>query len=302
MSMELNELIQSGWARHENDTAALAADLEAHAVQVTDAEQAQPFVMLASHAIGEHLRDWPRAAALVRRVVEPLPREAPASGPLAALAVSEYMAGRVTEAAALELEAARLADGGPVSSFIRSRTLIASALIGSGRLDEGARLFEAVLELAAAQGDQKLPSDRAIAITANNLASSLLDRPQRTEAETAFMLRAAEASHIYWMKAGNWENEERAEYLLALTNNAAQRPEVALRHAEKGIAVIQANGEEVVDEAFLNLALANACRLLERRPAYDKALARADEIAEGFEREGLKTWFAEERAKVVWAE
>lgn len=297
--MDFNELINGGWARHEKETAALAADLEAHVALAQTPQQVGAFMQLANHAIGQHLNDWPRAAALAEKLMHGRADSHELAMPYSSLAVAQYMAGRTAEGLASEAHGVRLTNMEKVSIVVRTRALVASALVAARRIEEGARLFTAALELARAQ-DEKLACDQALAVTGNNLATELMNQPQRTPAEAELMLQAAEASREFWLKCGTWENEERGDYLLALVNNKLGRPEQALEHAAKALEVIAKNGEEVVDEAFINLAMADAFRLLSDRGHYDKSMARAEELAADFNDDGLQSWFKEERAKVEW--
>jgi len=297
LMMDLGELIQNGWARHESDAEGLADDLEAACGQVTDPDKAAQFLNLANHTLGAHLKDWGRARALAERVVEQLGAEPKLATPLSDLAVARFMSGDTAGALGAESRAAGCSST-PLAVMIRTRVTLASMLVEAERVPEGASVFEGTLVLARAQGD-KLPSDRAVAITSNNLASALLERESRSEAETDLMLSAAQAALEFWKLAGTWENEERAEYLLALVHNAIGYAEKALDHATRGLALIADNGEEVVDEAFLNLALAHACKLMGNDAGYSAALARADELAGEWSDEGLKSWFASKRAQVV---
>jgi hypothetical protein len=84
-------------------------------------------------------------------------------------------------------------------------------------------------------------------------------------------------------------------------HNALGQPEKALEHSARGLDVIHKNGEVVVDEAFLNLTIANSTRLLENREAYDRAIRRADELAELWTDAGFNVWYAIDRANVDWA-
>lgn len=297
--MDFDQLINDGWQRHERDTEAVANMLEAHAALADDAAKAGQLLMLSNHAIGGHGGDWPRAAGIAARVVAALPESAELASLLGNLAVAEFMAGNAVGALASECRSAMLTDAEPVSMMVRTRILIASALIDSKRLGEGAQIYEAAVALARSR-DQKLACDRAIAVTSNNLANELLAKAERGDAENDLMLEAAENAREFWLKCGTWENEERAEYLLALVNNALGQPEKALEHAAKGLEVISRNGEEVVDEAFLHLAVANAWRKQDSKERYEKAMARADELANEWTDTGLKDWYAEERAKAEW--
>ncbi|MCC7508977.1 MAG: hypothetical protein IT464_06350 [Planctomycetes bacterium] len=297
--MDFNELINNGWARHDKETAVVAGELEAHVALASDAGKAVQLITLAVHTIGSHGREWRRAAALAERVVAALPETAELAPALGNLAVARFMAGDYAGALASESRSVELTDVEPVSMMARTRILIASALVDAKRLDEAARVYNAAVSLARAQ-DEKLACDRAIAVTSNNLASELMTRESRTDTENALMLAAAENAREFWVKCGTWENEERAEYLLACVHNKLNQPGKALEHAARGLDVIAKNGEEVVDEAFLNLASADACRLQDNREGFDRMLARADELAGEWTDQGLKDWFAAERAKVQW--
>jgi tetratricopeptide (TPR) repeat protein len=298
--MDFNELINDGWARHDSQTEAVLAALEAHAALADAPEKAVPFIMLATHTAGAHAGDWKRGAALAERVIAPLEESAALAPALGNLAVAQFMAGDAVAALASEARSVRLTDAEPVSMMVRTRVLTASALVDAKRLEEGAKLYTAAVALARSRGE-KLACDRAIAVTSNNLASEFLGKENRTEPESALMLEAAQNAREFWLKCGTWENEERAEYLLASVHNALGQPEKALEHSARGLDVIHKNGEEVVDEAFLNLTIANSTRLLENREAYDRAIRRADELAEQWTDAGLKEWYAKDRAKVEWA-
>lgn len=296
--MDFNDLINNGWARHDKQSAALAADLEANVALAADGPKAVAFLALSSHTIGFHMKDWPRARKLAETVVGGIEDSAAASPAFGSLAIAQFMAGDEAAALASECRAVELTDAEPVAAMVRTRVLIASELVDAGRLAEGSRLYVAALNLARAQ-DEKLASDRAIAVTSNNLANNLLELATRTPEQDALMLAAAEAAREFWLKAGNWENEERAEYLLALVHNKLGKHDEALANAGRGLELIAANGEEVVDEAFLNLAAAGAYKGKGDKAGYAKSLARADELAQGFADQGLKDWFAGERAKLA---
>jgi len=86
---------------------------------------------------------------------------------------------------------------------------------------------------------------------------------------------------------------------VALAMNALGQHRDASTAARRGLDLIRANGEEPVDQAFLNLALSAAGRGLRDTELADRALAEADALASAFDEEGLRKWFADERAKVV---
>ena len=123
---------------------------------------------------------------------------------------------------------------------------------------------------------------------------------ERTEAQSALMEQAAQNARTYWLRVGNWVNDERADYLLSGVYHTLGRPEEGKTYAERALATIAANDEddkEKVDEAFLHLARAAACRDLGEGDEHAASLAHAEKLAAAFEGDWLIDWFQEELAK-----
>ena len=175
--------------------------------------------------------------------------------------------------------------------------MLASALNGSRRPQEAAPVYEGALGLARALGDGA-PA-RAIAVASNNLASDLLKSASRSAAESALMRLAADAAHEYWLKCGDWMNDERALYLKAMVANALDDPNTALKQAERALAIIAEHGGEPIDETFLQLTRAEALKLTGDTEASERALAQADARAGAWDDEGLRSWYAAERARAA---
>ena len=296
--MTFDELIDRGWERHADAPQVVAALLEQHAALAADATQAAALLRLANHTLGQHLRDWPRAAAFAAAVVSTVPDADAATGPLTSLAVARFMSGTAVDALATQARIVALDAGGAPSVVARIAVEVAANSLAGGALDDGGRLYVAALALARAHADAA--TVRAVAIASNNLASDLVARSDRSTAETRLMLDVAHASHEFWGKCGTWVNEARAGYLLALVYNAAGEAQTARGHGTHALTLLEAHGDEKVDEAFTHLALANSSRLLDDRRGYDRHLAQADRLAAAFADDGLTTWFAGERRGVVW--
>ena len=92
-------------------------------------------------------------------------------------------------------------------------------------------------------------------------------------------------------------NSERADYLLATVYNALGRGPEAREYARRGLKTIATNGEARVDQAFLELALAKACKLAGEREEQSLAILRATALADEFGDEGLFNWFNNELKK-----
>jgi len=292
----LQQLLDEGWDYHDGESARLADALEAAAGEARE-DQLEPLLKLATHTIGEHLGDWPRARRLAEQVMAG--REAtPATGvAFGRLAVARFLDGDAAGALAAEADALAAADGELAGRLIQTRIWLGQALAGAGRRDEASAIYLGALALAEQAGDAAPLRDLAIA--SNNCASELVEEAARTPAEDALMRRAADAALTFWRACGTWVHEERALYLKALVANALSEPGEALGHADAALAIIAANGEQPVDEAFLRLARSRALAALGEAEAGRRDLAAADAAAADWDDPGLKSWFADERAKAA---
>jgi hypothetical protein len=293
---DLATLLQEGWRDHDKETEAVAARLEGAVPRAEKPEHAAGILHLGNHAIGQHLGDWPRAARLGERMLAHWGARPATAGMLASVAVARHLVGDVAGALATEARAAALAPAEAASALLRTRLLVAEGMLATGRGAEAGVVLDAALELAAAL-PKDAPIQRMVAVSTNSVASELMERPSRTPDEDARMLRAAHASRRAWLAVGDWTNDERADYLLALVSLAAGSPADAVLHAERALTTIQRGGEEPVDAAFVNLALARAYRGLGLASEHAAALAEADRLAAGFADPGIRSWYDGEAAK-----
>jgi hypothetical protein len=292
--MEFDELINSGWGRHETETEQLALDLLGAVELVEDAGQAAAFSALASHTLGEHMGNWGGAATLIEGALHGL-SDAPAlTSTVILLGVAQEFAGDA-EAAASSFERARGLAGDDALVAVRTHFARASAYMGVGDSRLLIQEHRAGLEKVAAMAD-KAGVDRLVAIISNNLASHLLGLETLSDEESNGMLEIAAAARTAWFRAGDWVQRERADYLMALVHNRLADWEAGLKAADEALATIAANGEEPIDEAFLQLARAQAFNGLQEQAERDSALGVADALASEWG-DGLKAWYEEQRAK-----
>jgi hypothetical protein len=290
----IEALLRDGFAYHDTQSERLARELEAAAAGPVPAAQLVRFLHIANHTIGEHLGDWPRASALGGKALsgrEPDTATAEAWGKLAA---ARFLAGDVAGATEAEMTAVRAARDWR-TGYIDAKAALAVAMIGCGQIDRATPVYLGVLALArSGEG-----AHRGLAIASNNLASELLERPTRSPSQDTLMTLAADAAHEFWLTAGDWRNHERALYLRALVANALGDAHKARELADKALALIKAYGEAPIDETFLHLARANASAKLGEVEAHRHDLAIADKASQSWIDAGLKSWFAEERAKIA---
>lgn len=294
----LETLLEEGWSCHDKESERLARELEAAAQRGVTTGFLAAFLLLSTHTLGEHLGDWARALRLGKRVLDgqtPSPETARAWG---RLYVTAILAGDPIEAAAAELSYLNAAGDEFGAALLDMRFMLATALVGSKRAGEAARLYRGALDLVR----QIRPSpllDRTIAVASNNLGWELYEMPSRTSQEDALMRLAAGKSLESWLECGNWINAERAHYLNALVANAVGDPTSGLTHADAALAIITANGERPLDAALLQLARAVSLAALGDEDGKTHAIGDADAAAANLTAADLRSQFAAERAKVV---
>ena len=295
----LDNLVEAGWDYHDRESERLAAELEAVADETRGAGAARlvDFLRLSNHTIGEHLGDWPRARRLADSLLEGRSPAADTAKAWAHLLTARLLGGDAVAAAEAELTLMKASGPDFRAACVEARFMLVAALVSGKRTAEAAAIYAAALDVAESLGEAA-PA-RAIAVASNNLASDLVEAPARTADENALMSLAADAAHQFWKRCGTWMNDERALYLKALVASALGRPAEAAAHADAGLAIIAENGEAPVDAVFLQLARSNAKRLLGDGDAAAADLAAADAGAAGWDDDGLKAWYADERAKVV---
>jgi hypothetical protein len=293
----LDILLYEGFGEHDAEGVRYAAELEAAAEAEVPARHLVQFAKVATHTIGEHLGDWPRAASLATRLLAGRTPDAETAKAWGHLYVAQTLSGDIAAAAEAELAFCRGQGADFRPAVVEMTFMLVAALVGSGRAVEGATIYQGGLDLARVLGDEA-PS-RAVAIASNNLATELLEAPSRTDEEAELMQVAAKAAHEFWLKCGAWTNDARADYLEALVANVLNRPSAALDHIDRALSLIAANGGAPVDETFLHLARAHALRLAGDIDASASELALSDDDALGWDDDGLVSWYAEERARTM---
>ena len=293
----IKNLIREGWSYHDNESERLALELEAANLKDLEDDELVQCLHLANHTIGEHLGDWARARRFAEVVCGANPDYLAVATASAHLAVSRYMDGAVASAQQAEVESIGAADD-PVSAYIVLKSLLASAMAGSGRFSDAGLVIEAVNRLAlGCEGNRR--SDRQMAIGNNNIASALYDVDDLDPAYNGLMVACAAASVEFWKRCGTWINEERGLYLLALVSNRLQDYKRGVEYAVAALNVIDANGPEAVDECFVRLAAAHAYGGLSDHGRFEEQVGRADALASEWSDASLVEEYRRERSRVV---
>jgi len=274
--MSIPDLVGAGWREHAKDPAGVFDRMRRLVAEARAPGDVAPLAGLLTHVAGEHLGRFEEGLASLDALAA---RPACAAGSVEAKLVGRqkaallFAAGRAADAEAC-LARSRSDAFPPASDRVRALAVAASALAGLRRTEEARDLFEEALSLAAYGPTASDPAAKALAITGNNLATELENRPVLDAAETALMLRAARAGLDFWRVAGTWLEEGRAEYRLSSSLRKAGDAAAALRHAARYLGIVEAHPDDASERFSAHEALARA-RLL----GGDRTGARRDRDA-----------------------
>lgn len=263
--MSFDEFMKTAWSDHADRADEVAARLAASLHVVDTASQIPRYAGLVTHVYGEHLGQWTQGV-IVHEALRGAPAfdDSPeARGAIArGIAALTYCAG---DASALL----------PLSVEDRVAVLAVASSAMLGRHDHAAALAAFDEALQGAQGGLPAgsPALRSLAIGGNNLAAALEEKQDRDEAQTAGMLRAAEAGVTYWTLAGGWLEQERAEF--RLTRSLLQAGQPATAAARRCLAVCAANDAPDFERFFGHAVLALALRAAGDLAGHDAARQQA---------------------------
>ena len=260
--MSFDAFIATAWNDHADRPQEVADRLAASLAVVATAEQIVPFARLVTHVFGEHLGQWSEGIALLDalRGLPAFDHGSAATGALArSVAALRYASG---DHVVLE----------PLSRDDRVAVLATASSALAGRLAFGPAIaaYSEALHLGGADPPPGAPAIRALAIGGNSLAATLEKKNDRSAAETAGMIAAAEGGLRYWKQAGTWLEEERAEYRLARSLVQAGQPDAAIASAQRCLDVCAANDAPAFERFFGHAVLA-----LAQRAAGDSAAFKA---------------------------
>ncbi|HXP07917.1 MAG TPA: hypothetical protein VN828_05440 [Acidobacteriaceae bacterium] len=296
----LQKLLDNGWLYHDKESERLAHELEVAAESGVGPDILVPFLHLSTHTIGEHLGDWARALRLGKQVLDGRAPTFETAKGWARLQVVAVLADEPIEAADLELSYLKAIGGDLEAAVLDMRFMLIDALISSARLAEAMRLYGSAVPLIE-QIDSSNFLDRTVASVSNNLGWELYETTSRSPDMDALMQLCAETSLTFWLKCGNWVNEERALHFRALVSNVTGDPESALADADRALAVIDSRGQRPLDTALLHLTRASALAAIGDENGKSRAIADADAAASKLTAPDLRAQFASERARIIAA-
>jgi DNA-binding transcriptional MerR regulator len=122
----------------------------------------------------------------------------------------------------------------------------------------GGQEIEDVMPIRPASVSLEPALQRRTAADLFNFTWTLLEKPDRTDRETDLMVHAAHASRFMWEEIGEPVNHARGEWQIARVYAVADRPEPALHHARRCLAIVEEHGVGDFDLACAYEALARA--------------------------------------------
>ena len=226
--MTFSEFMNQAWADHADRPSEVAERLQSSQAHAETSADVIGLAGLLTHIYGEHLGQWAQGVAALEKL-QILDSDA-------AFAIRRSIA-------SLKLSSgdASPLDGLSLSDRVRVLAVSASALTGQKQTERAAEFFNEALATELPDDD---PAIRALAITSNNLACALEEKPNRSIQESAFMIRAAIAARKFWQLAGTWIHVERAEYRLANSYLKAGDIERARFHARECLRICELNGAD----------------------------------------------------------
>lgn len=239
MNSNMTDSLNEGWAKHSDDPEGVlqlmtAADGEGLAA-AGSYEAAVAWLKLFVHIKAGHLSDYEGARQYLSGV--PLTDEG------ARLARDEYLAvialcnGHSVDFGVLKTRGAafKITDNSEAE-------LTAKAAAELTHLDlsaAGVALFRRAIALTSPSEPTAPspltatdPAARALAITANNLAGTILGMKELSAEQGKLMIEAATWARHYWAIAGTAVNVERAEYRLAMVQLKLKDFDRAIHHAQ----------------------------------------------------------------------
>ena len=263
--MSFDKFLEQAWADHGDKPEEVALRLEQGYALIEDATQVASFARILAHVDGEHLARWTEGAARLERLRAHAQWRDDGDG---ARVVRRLIA-------ALRLGAGEAVTGLGSPDLAHAHAVTASALAAQHRLPDAIDHYRAARAAAATGLPDGDPAIRALAVTSNNLASTLEEASSRSTADTETMLEAAATAREHWARAGGWLEVERAEYMLAKCRLAAGDATGALRHARVCVAICERNDADAFERFFAHGVSAQAHRALGDAAAFGVAKSAA---------------------------
>jgi hypothetical protein len=247
--MNFDDFIKTGWADHGDQPLVVAERLSSSCHLVQTASQVPAFARLITHVFGEHLADWGAGIALLQSL-PCIDKEPAAQSAVAVSAATLRYGSGDTDALASLLPLEK------ITALAGASSLFAAQQKGTFAIESYAEALAAYAQLEVEP--KQAPVHRALAVAGSNLAGTLEEQSDRSDAETAAMLLAAQSALRFWKLAGTWLETERAEYRLCRSALQAGLRDEAMQAAQRCLDICTQNNAPAFELFFAHAVLAMA--------------------------------------------
>jgi len=264
--MDFNTYLDQAWSNHATDAAAVADAFNEGLKLVQSIADLEQLGRLAAHVYGEHLGKWSEGILFIDDLCQhPLfSKDSPVGNAFSIFRASLSLCSQPEFAV----------NNYSVSDQIRILTMSASALNAQGQVEKVKSYFIRALEFGEKINSKEDPANRSLAVTGNNLASSLEEKSNRSDKETELMILAAKTARKFWEVVGTWKELERAEYRLSQSYLQAKMIELSVAHAQNCISICTKNSAPALEFFFGYEALALAEKAKANEQGYKDAIAK----------------------------
>ena len=263
--MDFNTYLNNAWNDHAHDANAVAHNFGQGLTLAQTTDQLSQLARLGTHVYSEHLGRWNDGIIFLNQIKTQTSYSAESTG-------SQM---KIYEASlALSSQPNTKISSFTVSEQIRILGMSASAMSEQGQPEKAKSYFLKALDLAKSGLEATDPANRSLAITGNNLATSLEEKKERTPQETELMILSAQIGRQFWEIAGTWKETERAEYRLSKTYLQASNYDKSFSHARNCIEICEKNGAPAIEFFFGYEAIALAERARGQKVRYEFAVGQ----------------------------
>ena len=129
-----------------------------------------------------------------------------------------------------------------------------------------------------------------------------LEKEDRTLEENEAMLLAAYASYYHWTKVGTMVHRQRGEWMLSRVYTVLGQFETALHHAQRCLALTEANLDdmEVFDRGYAYEAMARSLALAGKKDKAKEFLIKAKAVSDSIDDDEDRKWFEGDLSGGEW--
>ena len=139
---------------------------------------------------------------------------------------------------------------------------------------------------------------RKLAIELFNQTWDLMDKPDRSQAETDRMIHSAHASRYHWGVIGQPVNLARGEWQISRVYAILQRSEPCQYHAQRCLQITLDNQLQDFDLAFAYEAMARAFHLAGKSAETEKYMSLAKEAGQAIQAKDDRDYFFTELSTI----